>query len=97
MTAVVRPPDRSVSWKGQSEPAGVMRRPSGSTSTPVPSGPAYFAASPVGALTVHWPGVTAGYVPSQSAQALACGLQLQSPRLGQLYGVVVSEHASGQL
>jgi hypothetical protein len=36
--------------------------------------------------------------PSQPAHASSCGMQLQSPRLGQTYGVACSEHVvTGQV
>lgn len=58
-----------------------MRRPSGRTMVPAwsGSGPAYFAASPVGPLAVHWPWTGEGKPPSHGSQLDACGMVPQSP------------------
>ena len=77
-------------------PAGVIRRPPGITSTSGSAGstPAYFSASPVGALARHFPGVGAGKRPVYGAHAARCGIAFQSRALGHSYGVVASAQAA---
>ncbi len=74
-------------WSGntKSAPAGLSRRPPGSTSTDgsLGSAPAYFTASPLGADAEHLPWVGVGYVPSQVGQALSWGTLAQGSRFWQ--------------